>query len=54
MFNAFEDKKTIKTVEKNRALIVDIIAQTISIKNSGKIREAKTIHGLCMFIKSSI
>lgn len=53
MFNAFEDKKTIKTVEKNRALI-DIIAQTISIKNSGKIREAKTIHGLCMFIKSSI
>lgn len=52
MFNAFEDKKTIKTVEKNRALI-DIIAQTISIKNSGKIREAKTIHGLCMFIKKA-
>ncbi len=49
MFNAFEDKKTIKTVEKNRALI-DIIAQTISIKNSGKIREAKTIPKFATFL----
>lgn len=53
MFNAFEDKNIVKQVEKNRSL-VDIISQTISVKNSGKIKKAKTIHGLCMFIKKSV
>lgn len=53
MFNSFEDKNTIKQAEKNKTLI-DIIAQTISVKNCGKIKKAKTIHGLCMFIKKSV
>ncbi|MBR3628037.1 MAG: glycosyltransferase family 2 protein [Elusimicrobia bacterium] len=53
MFNAFEDKKYLKDVEKNKKLI-DVVAQTISVKNSGKIKKAKTIHGLCMFIKKSV
>ena len=52
MFNAFEDKKIVKLAEKNKK-IVDVLAQTISTKNSGKIKKAKTIHGLCMFIKKS-
>ncbi len=53
MFNAFENKKYLKAVEKNKSLI-DIMAQIISLKNSGKIKIAKTIHGLCMFIKKSV
>lgn len=53
MFNAFEDKKIVKLAEKNKK-IVDVLAQTISTKNSGKIKKAKTIHGLCMFIKKSV
>ena len=52
MFNAFENKKYLKDAEKNKSLI-DIVAQTISVKNFGKIKKAKTIHGLCMFIKKS-
>lgn len=53
MFNAFENKKFIKSVEQNKSLI-DIVAQIISIKNSGKIKETNLIHGLCMFIKKSV
>ena len=53
MFNAFENKKLINLVEKDKK-IIDIFAQTISIKNLGKIKKAKTIHGLCMFIKKSV
>ncbi len=53
MFNSFEDKKYLKNVEKNKKLI-DVVAQTISVKNSGKIKKAKTIHGLCMFVKKSV
>lgn len=53
MFNAFENKKYLKDAEQNKSLI-DVVAQTISIKNSGKIKKAKTIHGLCMFIKKSV
>ena len=41
MFNAFDDKKYLKAVEKNKSLI-DVVAQTISIKNAGKIKRAKT------------
>ena len=53
MFNAFEDKKIVKLVEKDKKT-VDVLAQTISAKNSGRIKKAKTIHGLCMFIKKSV
>jgi len=53
MFNAFEDKKIVKLVEEDKKT-VDVLAQTISAKNSGKIKKAKTIHGLCMFIKKSV
>ena len=53
MFNAFENKEFIKSMEKNKNLI-DFVAQTISVKNSGKIKKAKTIHGLCMFIKKIV
>lgn len=53
MFNAFENKNFIKSVEKNKKLI-DIMAQTISVNNSGKIKKAQTIHGLCMFIKKNV
>lgn len=53
MFNEFGNKKFIKQVEKNKKLI-DIVAQTISVKNSGKVKKAKTIHGLCMFIRKSV
>ena len=53
MFNAFENKKLVKLVEQDKK-IIDMLAQTISLKNSGKITKAKTIHGLCMFIKKNI
>lgn len=53
MFNAFDNKKYLKAVENNKSLI-DVVAQTISIKNAGKIKRAKTIHGLCMFIKKNV
>ncbi|MCR4663340.1 MAG: glycosyltransferase family 2 protein [Endomicrobiaceae bacterium] len=53
MFNAFEDKKIVKLAEKDNK-IIDVLAQTISIKNSGKIKKARTIHGLCMFIKKTV
>ena len=53
MFNAFKDKQIVKLAEKDTK-VIDILAKTISIKNSGKVRKAKTIHGLCMFIKKSV
>jgi len=53
LFNAFENKKFIQQVEKNKNLI-DIISRTLSIKNCGKVKKAKTIHGLCMFIKKNV
>ena len=53
MFNDFKDKQIVKLAEKDTK-VIDILAKTISIKNSGKVRKAKTIHGLCMFIKKSV
>ncbi len=53
MFNAFENKKLVKLAEKDKK-IIDMLAQTISSRNPGKIKKAKTIHGLCMFIKKSV
>ena len=53
MFNSFENKKYLRNVEKNKNLI-NIMAQTISLKNAGKIKKAKTIHGLCMFINKNV
>ena len=53
MFNAFENKDIVKLAEKDKK-IIDVLAETISVKNIGKIKKAKTIHGLCMFIKKSV
>lgn len=53
MFNAFENKDIVKLAEKDKK-IIDVLAETISVKNIGKIKKAKLIHGLCMFIKKSV
>lgn len=53
MFNMFEDKNFVKQVEKDKT-IIDKVAQFLSLINKGKIKKAKTIHGLCMLIKKSI
>lgn len=53
MFNMFEDKNFVKQVEKDKT-IIDKVAQSLSILNKGKVKKAKTIHGLCMLIKKSI
>ncbi len=53
MFNAFENKDIVKRAEKDKK-IIDVLAETISVKYIGKIKKAKTIHGLCMFIKKSV
>jgi GT2 family glycosyltransferase len=52
-FNPFEDKLFIKKVEKDKKL-VDIVADKIRLTNYHKIKKAKTVHGLCMFIKKSV
>ena len=34
--------------------IIDIVADKIRLTNYHKVKKAKTVHGLCMFIKKSI
>lgn len=53
LFNAYEDKKLVKTIEKDTNEI-SRIANFISLKNKNKLKKAKTIHGLCMLIRKNI
>jgi GT2 family glycosyltransferase len=52
-FNPFEDKLFVKKAEKDKK-IIDIVADKIRLTNYHKVKKAKTVHGLCMFIKKSI
>ena len=53
MFNKLQDKKLIKSVEKDKNLI-DKISQTLDLLNHGKTKKANTIHGRCMLIKKTV
>ncbi|MGE4385394.1 MAG: glycosyltransferase family 2 protein [Endomicrobiaceae bacterium] len=53
LFNAFENKKFVKAVEKNKREI-DRVAETVFLMNKNKVKKAKTIHGLCMLIRKDI
>ncbi|MDD5021753.1 MAG: glycosyltransferase family 2 protein [Endomicrobiaceae bacterium] len=53
LFNPFENKVFVKKAEKNKK-IIDIVADKTRLTNYHNVKEAKTVHGLCMFIKKSI
>ena len=53
LFNAFENKRFVENAEKDKKEI-DRIAETVFLMNKGKVKKAKTIHGLCMLIKKDV
>jgi GT2 family glycosyltransferase len=53
MFNKLQDKNFIKLVEKDKS-VIDKISKALDILNHGKIKQANTIHGMCMLIKKNV